>query len=380
MNIRYLAPLVFWGFMATAAAPSVRTPIELGAMGAVIVKVHLLGADGISREFRMVLDTGSSATMLDRSVPSSFWKAGGGEGIALGSHGETEAEPVRIHQIQVGPHFYKKIEGARIDLRPVTRMEDSPFDGIIGMDVLRAHRFRIDFQNRELIWGDGPDGHHLMSISKDEFGLPEVKLMVGGLKLKTLCDTGSNTFLTLPSEIKRRMRAKINDLQTGLSGGIGSAPPVPTMELAVDGVGAGTRVWCEANVVFTEGPTTTRLGRESLWPSVWFDLPNNRMGFSISPSGCLTSQPPIRSPLWVFWDRSSPVAELKVLAIKPGSPFESAGIKPGDVVMQIGNLKQGDLGIVSTREAVSRPGPVRMVIRRDGKQLEFEVPPSGSGK
>lgn len=48
-----------------AAEPIPKDSFELGVMGIPILKVRLFAKDGSSKTLRMVLDTGSSITVLD---------------------------------------------------------------------------------------------------------------------------------------------------------------------------------------------------------------------------------------------------------------------------------------------------------------------------
>ncbi|WP_257309647.1 hypothetical protein [Geothrix fuzhouensis] len=48
-------------------------PMEPNLFGIPVIKVHLLRDDGTSKEVRMVVDTGSEITTLDRSIGPDFW-------------------------------------------------------------------------------------------------------------------------------------------------------------------------------------------------------------------------------------------------------------------------------------------------------------------
>lgn len=64
----------------------------------------------------------------------------------------------------------------------------------------------------------------------------------------------------------------------------------------------------------------------------------------------------------------------KVVQVAPGSPSQTAGVKPGDVVLKVGDVAVKGSADLRNRVASERPGTkVRLRILRDGKEQDVEV-------
>jgi hypothetical protein len=59
-----------------------------------------------------------------------------------------KSEKIRFRQITVGPFQQEEAYAMVIDLEGQTL----PFDGMLGMDFLKSHPYRIDFQQEMITW------------------------------------------------------------------------------------------------------------------------------------------------------------------------------------------------------------------------------------
>jgi S1-C subfamily serine protease len=66
---------------------------------------------------------------------------------------------------------------------------------------------------------------------------------------------------------------------------------------------------------------------------------------------------------------------VEVGGVRPGSPAEAAGVRPGDVIVGIGAYTlHGGAEQFRTAVAARRPGDVMLItVWRDGEQLPLEV-------
>jgi hypothetical protein len=375
--MRWIAIVSLVGSLAiNAGEPIFKDPFELGFTGIPILKVVLFAKDGSSKELRMMLDTGSSITILDRKVGSELWSKDGEAALAEGASGGTmEVEPIRMHRLQCGPWSMKRVQGIRMDLGGVNRVQDVPVDGIIGMNVLREGPFRLDFAVREIEWGGKPEGASLLDLIYTERGLPILRLDVAGKRIDALCDTGSSGTLDLSDNDAERL-LKTSDRRTGGSradiNGVSSSKMV--VELSVWPVSAGSKTWCDPEVLFRKGTPDSSLGVNAMWPRIWFDFRRKQIGFMVGKGGCLESKPGIKLPIHAIWDRTKTVAKLLVIGVKPGSAYETCGIKGGDILIEVGDLKGDALNLASLRQALSGEKILRVIIERQGQFHTFEAP------
>jgi hypothetical protein len=114
----------------------------------VLVPVEL--SDGASRiRARLLLDTGASQTVFHRRTMASLRTKLLAKGWSRLASGQLIAtEQVRLGSLEVGPHTWKNPTVYVIDIQD----EDVPFDGLLGMDFLREHHYRIDFRRQLLHW------------------------------------------------------------------------------------------------------------------------------------------------------------------------------------------------------------------------------------
>jgi carboxyl-terminal processing protease len=66
---------------------------------------------------------------------------------------------------------------------------------------------------------------------------------------------------------------------------------------------------------------------------------------------------------------------LTVVNVVPGSSAERVGLKAGDQLVELDGTAAASMSPVVVRTAVSRGGPVKVVVLREGRRLEFTVEP-----
>ena len=73
-------------------------------------------------------------------------------------------------------------------------------------------------------------------------------------------------------------------------------------------------------------------------------------------------------------DDASPDGGALVLEVQPGSPADTAGIRPGDVVVRLGEDDVSEVGDLLGALLASTPGDrVEVTVLRDGRERTVEV-------
>jgi len=366
--------LVLFSFFALHA--SVDEPLGIDPSGLPMIRVYLTDAEGRAHAARFLLDTGAEMTVLDQSLAKLFAVDVKGEADVIGVTGDiTAVQPIRIRGLAFGGTKLKNVGGVRMNLADDSgRFEDSPLDGVLGMNVLRGLRFALDFQASQIEWGaSAPEGLYVTPLHWSREGLPMLEVSFSGKKLEMLCDTGSTGFLELLqvdlNDIKLNTGEKSKVFNSGISGFV-----FQTESQTFEGLAAvGSKGWCNPVLDVRKSGSERLIGREAFGPKVWFDFAKGRIGLTVAPKGCLSAAPPIRCPIAAMWEMRAGVRCLVVLAVKPNSPYEKAGVKAGDQLIQVDGLVAPALTIRSLMEKLNKHDGCTVTVNRDDKKLIFEI-------
>jgi clan AA aspartic protease (TIGR02281 family) len=98
----------------------------------------------------LLLDTGASTITLHKNTAKKLKVKKTQKGSIRVAGGELiDAEAVILDSVTVGPHTEKKLMAGIID-------HNGPkvtYDGLLGMNFLKNHQYRIDFKKKMLLWG-----------------------------------------------------------------------------------------------------------------------------------------------------------------------------------------------------------------------------------
>ena len=70
-------------------------------------------------------------------------------------------------------------------------------------------------------------------------------------------------------------------------------------------------------------------------------------------------------------------AGIAIKTVRPASPAELAGLKPGDILTAIDGRWTADAADVYAATALAKSGPVEAIVMRDGAEVRVKVEPVG---
>lgn len=176
----------------------VEAPADL-ALSLFVVDVQINGQG----PFRMLLDTGSAATLVTPAVaerfPLSFDPAGGGLVIdALGQAGQTGR--LVIDQLVLGAAVFEQFDARVVELPDF----GVPVDGILGMPLFAELLLELDYEASAVRISRGTlgpvDGCTIQPLINDG-GRPAIALGLGDETFVATLDSGFNRTIGLPTAI-----------------------------------------------------------------------------------------------------------------------------------------------------------------------------------
>ena len=315
-------------------------------------------------ECLLLLDTGSSTTVFDSSFRHKLGKIRGTKMIW------TPGSPTRWEYFDaprafLGPFNLQDCGQVYCaDLTLPSKVVGREIHGFIGMDFLRKHVIQIDRDKRTLSFIQPTrQNHHNwgaeVPITYDQFGTPVIKANIPDI-IETYfdVDTGAIVSGSLDSRVLEYILL-VNKINTRKASGLTVAGAEQPRCLRIDRLSVGPFEY--KGLIFSE-TRGSRLGLP-FWSRhiVTFDFPNGRVflkkgkGFSevdeIDMSGL---------QLWRTSDHTV------VSAVYPNSPADKAGIKDGDIIVDVMD-KKADLYETWELKRLLRSGDkreIRMTIKR----------------
>lgn len=115
----------------------------------VLVPVTLV-YDNNEVDVRLLLDTGASGTAIHSEIADKLsinLNEAKKTKVRVVGGGVIQARLIRINSLTVGPHTNRDW-----NIFIVPHMGSAHYDGLLGMDVLRELKYKIDFKKQVIIW------------------------------------------------------------------------------------------------------------------------------------------------------------------------------------------------------------------------------------
>lgn len=126
-------------------------PTKVTVIGNTVLVPVTLVYRGREADVRLVLDTGASVTMIKTEIADQLnINLSGARKMRMQVAGGAvvTAHLVTLNSITVGPH---EKSNALVSVLP-HRGPAVPYDGLLGMDVLRGVKFNVDFDKQMIVW------------------------------------------------------------------------------------------------------------------------------------------------------------------------------------------------------------------------------------
>lgn len=337
-----------------------RFPVAKGG-DFLLVPVRIAG-----RNHLFLVDTGCSITVFDASLPLGEFQGTQTVHTPVGEdHGRFFGPP----NARIGRLPLRVPSVLAHDLQTLRDRCGQPIEGCLGMDFLKRYAMFIDFNRGEMMFLKSvPEGVGDEISLEYEGGdeVPRVLAAIGpagpgaGLALQFRVDTGWANYISgsLEEDVLRSL-VESGDLHV-----VGSSTVASLRGVTQQRTGQGHRLslgrFAVERPVFNEA-TDNILGI-GFWSRfvVTFDFPGKRVylrrGANYSDRDLCWNLSGIR-----IERREGSVVVSRVTVVSPGA---AVGIRPGDTLLQIGDLHAETASLFELRRALSREGTLNCVVRR----------------
>lgn len=136
----------------------------------------------------LLLDTGTSPSMIDKTTAEKLGLSGTISGISLFNK-NLPAETVLLSDLQVGPLHRRDLQVMVADFSKIASGLGTHLDGVIGLDVLGARSFTIDYKKQRISFHASHERHSVPFAAGPQF--ITINFNTGNRQLHLLVDTGT---------------------------------------------------------------------------------------------------------------------------------------------------------------------------------------------
>ncbi len=201
-----------------------------------------------------LIDTGTSDTIIDRSIAAQCLLTRGNDFRFSSFRGSIPAQTTRLDRLELGKLIINNIDAQITDLSPQSKQIGRPIAGIIGMNVLSNYLITIDYAKPSLLFADSYTGSRPAEFVSVGFvqaadhtdasnspPVPKIKITLPGADSQTmLMDTGA-AFNHLSANIAtRHLKDNLSNTSHTLEGTGLDGRPVQLALLTLDPVIIGS--------------------------------------------------------------------------------------------------------------------------------------------
>jgi len=348
-------------------------PLDL-SRGWPVIEVRL----GEHGPYKMILDTGSSVTVLNARLQEELGIESSGT-TRLGDPSNPTArefDVITLPELAIGDAFFE-------ELTAVTWTQDMGLssvgiDGIVGLPVFQDCLLTLDYAAKEVRIEQGAlpaaDGTRVVEFAgKDNITLT---LEVEGETVDAHFDSGNSRNIVLPSKLEDKLRLVPGTEHTGTATRASGSFPVRGGKL--DGeIRVGGRVLVSPEVIFDDSLPVANVGRTFLEQGpVTIDLKNRRMRIGEAPrqAGRQVRDMSKGGRRLGIEMALGGGAELRISRVVPGSLAEKSGFLAGDVLLTVNDTPVSAIDHQALKDALSKPAGFPIEVRRDDERLVIQVP------
>jgi len=212
--------------------------------------------------FRFMIDTGSQATAISRTLRDRLNLPTLGEATVVGMASRKQVELVRVDGLEFASRMFDALHA------PLLEAQHMGADGILGLDSLQDLRVMIDFRGQTIAVDDaqalgGDRGYEIVVRARNKRGrLIITDAEIDGVKTAVVLDTGSQGSLGNLA-LQRRLRTKQGEeiTATDVTGTLITGRLDRKRLLRIGGHGGSSALQLEGlSMIYSDAPAFAALG------------------------------------------------------------------------------------------------------------------------
>jgi hypothetical protein len=177
------------------SVPVAEIPIKLYQQYLIVVDGRLGNLD----HQNLLLDTGSSPSMIDNTVALKLGLKGTPRGLSLFNK-NVASESLMLPDLQLGPVRRQNLQVMAADFSKIGRDLGTRIDAVIGLDVFGDTSFTVDYAKRRIVFGASLEAHTASFAIDRQF--ITVNLKSGARQLHLLLDTGTQQLILFEDHLR----------------------------------------------------------------------------------------------------------------------------------------------------------------------------------
>lgn len=195
-----LCEIGFAGDLTVRPPSSPRTVVEIPFKAYQDYLIVVDGRIGSLEHQNLLLDTGSNPSMIDQNVSAKLGLQGASRDLALFNK-NVASQNVTLPDLQCGPLRRQSLSVMVADFSAISRGLGTRIDAVIGLDVLGATNFTVDYAKRRILFGTASAEHHTVPFTSGEQFIT-VNVKSGGRQLHLLVDTGTPQLVLFENRLR----------------------------------------------------------------------------------------------------------------------------------------------------------------------------------
>jgi Aspartyl protease len=147
----------------------------------------------------LVIDTGTNPSMIDKSIADKLNLKGIQRGLSLFNK-DLASETVMLPDLELGHWHRANLQVMVADFSKIGKGLGVRVDGVLGLDVLGATSFTIDYQKSRILFHASQERYSASFAAGPQF--ITVNLKTGGKDLRMLLDTGTPRLILFSDSLR----------------------------------------------------------------------------------------------------------------------------------------------------------------------------------